>query len=261
MKIVASAIAILIFAAGIGHAAEEVEEEKEFLPRVEFELNYWAAALDSTAKFNDEGQGTEFSMKDDLGMDDSGVPGFKFKLFTGPKSDIRFNIVSFGYSGDNQLSKQITFEGESYLAGTRIKSSLDVIYYGVGWAWRFIGDEDGTVKFGTLVELKGISMNASLEAPDLLQKGSASINALFPTFGLSFSAKAAEKLLIIAEATGISLGDSGYFVDADIGLRFYPIRNISVLGGYRIFNMDAKDSQNFFKFNMSGPYLGASARF
>ncbi len=261
MKIIAGALAILIFAAGIGYAEEEAKEEEKFIPRVEFELNYWAAALDSTARFNDEGQGTEFSMKDDLGMDDSGVPGFKFKLFTGPKSDIRFNIVSFGYSGNQLLDKQITFEGESYNTGTQIKSNLDVIYYGIGWAWHFVGKKDGPVKFGTLVELKGLSMNASLEAPDLLQKGSASINALFPTFGLSFQAKAADRLFFLAEFTGITMGDSGYFVDADIGLRFYPIKNVSVLGGYRIFDVDAKDNQNFFKFNMSGPYLGASARF
>lgn len=232
-------------------------------PKVEFEGIYWIADLTAEARITENGIGTEVDFKTDFGLEDKNFPEGRFTWHTGPKSKIRLAFTQIQYSGDKIVERTIEFGGETYSIGTQVITDFDVTYLRLGWAWQFINIADGKLKFGTLLEAKGFWVDASLRAPNLNPPVEEAEKFAFglPTIGLALDINPHKTVNVFAEVSGLFAGKYGYFFDAEVGVKIIPIKNLSIVGGYKILDIQAEDEPDFAKLKISGPFAGATLRF
>ncbi len=119
------------------------------------------------------------------------------------------------------------------------------------------------MKLGTLLEAKGFLVDISLDAPNLIPpvKESEEFVGGLPTVGFALDMNPHRIVNIFAEVSGIHAGEYGYFLDGEAGVKIIPIKNLSLLGGYRILNFKAEDDPDFAKLKISGLFVGATLRF
>jgi hypothetical protein len=245
----------LILTAGVSFAQNDV--------KVELEGRYWITDLSAKAKVTEDNIGTEVNFKDDLGIGDENFPEGRFTWYTGPNSKLRFAYTQISYSGDKNVKRTIEFGGEIYTVGTRVITDLDLQYVRLGWVWQFINIKNGTLKFGTLLEAKGFWIDASLEAPNQIPpiKESEQFVAGLPTIGVALDINPHKIINIFGEISGMTAGKYGYFLDGEAGIKIIPLKNLSIIGGYRIFDIKAEDDPDFAKLRISGLFAGATLRF
>jgi len=230
--------------------------------KFEAEARYWFTDLESKASVTSSGvAGTDIDLKDDLGIGDENLPEARLIWHTGPNSKIRFAYTQVGYSGSKDIEQTITFEGKTYTVGTNVESDLDIQYLRLGWAWQFINLAQDKIKLGTLVDVKALMLETSLDAPSLGFSESADFTGALPTVGLILDVNPVEKVNLFAEVSGLVAGDYGYFIDAETGIKVTPLKNFSVSAGYRIFDMKFENDPDYAELTISGPFISGSIKF
>jgi hypothetical protein len=227
----------------------------------EFEGRYWVTDLDAKAKIIESGIGGKFDFKSDLGVDDENLPEGRFYWHTGPNSKIRLAYTLAGFDGDKVATQAIEFNGQTFNIGTRVVSEFDLNYLRLGWIWQFLNFLDDKIKLGTVVEVKGINADVSLQAPALSIKESEELWEALPTVGVALDINPINRLNIFAEVSGLGAGGYGYFFDAEAGIKFMPIKYFTIFGGYRLINIKAEHDDDFVDIELSGPFMGATLKF
>ncbi len=232
-------------------------------PTLEFEGRYWIPDLRGKVKASETFLDTDVDFKRDVGIKDENFPEARLTWYPGPKSKIRLAYTQAGFEGDEILNRTIEFDGQTYAAGTRVETDVKVRYVRLGWAWQFIDIGKGAVKLGTLLEGKGFWGKASLEAPDLAPPVKESKKFFFglPTIGIALDINPHEMVNIFGEASGLTAGSYGYVYDAEVGVKLIPVKFLSIIAGYRIFDIKAKDNHDHAKLRLHGPFVGATLRF
>ena len=251
-KKVLAGVCFLIIAVGLAFAQDG---------KLEFEGRYWIADLDAEAKAVESNLGAKFDFKSDLGMQDEDFPEGRIIWHTGPNSKLRLAYTQVDYSGDKEVTRTIEFEGQSYTAGTRVKSGLEIQYLRLGWIWQFIDIADGAIKLGPVIEAKGIIADVSLDAPTLNINESEEFLGGLPTAGIALDINPTKKINLFGEISGFHAGDYGYFFDAEAGLKVMPFKNLSIVAGYRIIDINAEDDPDFLEMQIEGPFVGGTLRF
>ncbi|MFB3897633.1 MAG: hypothetical protein ACE14V_15175 [bacterium] len=234
--------------------------------QMEFEGRYWLPDLTANARVSDAGiAGTEFDLVSDLGFDDENAFEGRLIWNISPRQVVRVAYTQLHYTGDQNINQQIIFDGQVYNIGTRVVSDLKIQYARAGWIWYFADSGQGKFKLGTLVEAKGIWLDAKLDAPDTVPAISEEKEVVvgLPTVGLVLDLNPAPMINIFAEASGLTAGDWGYCLDAEAGLKFIPVKNLTIFGGYRYLDAKGEDEDNndFVKAKLKGPFAGATFRF
>lgn len=231
--------------------------------QVEFQGVYWITDLTAKAKVVESSIGTDFDLKSDLGVKDEDFPEARLIWHTGENSKIRLTYTQINYSGEQNIAQSIEFKGQTYSANTLVKSELDIQYFRLGWINQFINLLDKKVGLGMIVELKGISSEISLDAPNLspaINESESFIGGL-PTIGAALEIKPIEKINLFGEISGLPAANYGYFFDAEVGAKIIPIKYFSLCLGYRIIDMKAEDDPNFVRMKITGPFIGGTLRF
>lgn len=228
----------------------------------EFEGRYWITDLDASVRVIESGIGTDFDLKQDLGVKDEDYPEARFTWQMNPDSRLRLAYTQVNYAGHEDISRSIEFGGKTYTAGTRVNSEFDIQYLRAGWIWQFVNLMD-KIKVGPVVELKGIMADISLDAPNLVPAVSESEDFIagLPTVGVALDINPVKKVNLFAEISGLSAGSYGYFFDAEAGVKIIPIKNLSITGGFRIIDIEAEYDDDFVKIETTGPFVGATLRF
>jgi hypothetical protein len=229
----------------------------------ELEGRYWLSDFSAEARWTDNGQGTDINLKTDLGLENKGLPGGRFVLAFNPQNRLWFAYIPVTYRSDTRLRRTVEFGGEVYEVGTRVLTDLKMHYLRLGWAYQFIDMEGGRFKAGTLVELKGVRGEVALAAPELADPidNAWSFYAVLPTFGVVLDVYPVPFLHLFAEVSGLPAGKYGTMWEAETGIQFIPVKNLSVNGGYRWVNIEARKDPDYAKIRVSGPFLGLSLRF
>lgn len=237
--------------------------KKERRPKVELEGSYWITDLSANTKLTESGIGTDIDLKEDLGLKDENYMDVRLTWYTGPKSELRLAYTQVAYRGDENIQRTIEFGGETFTGGTRVKTDVDVKYIRLGWAWQFIDIANSMVKLGTLLEAKAFLVDTSLDAPDLSPPIEESVDAVgvLPTVGIALDINPHKVINVFAEVSGIYAGEYGYSLDGEAGVKIIPIKNLSVVGGWRILGFKIEDDPDFVKLEVSGPFVGATLRF
>lgn len=230
---------------------------------LEVEGRYWFTDLEASAKVDGSFlEGTRIDFKDDLGIGDENLPELRVKISLGPLGRLRAAYTQVTFEGSETLGQTITFDDTTFAANMGVDSELELHYARFGWIWQF-PVVPGVLRIGPVVEVKGILAKASIETRDITPKidESATLPLLLPTLGLALDLTPHRAFHLFAEASGLPAGDLGYVVDAEAGIRVIPIRFLSFSAGYRIFDVRVEDDDDFGKFRLSGPFVGASLRF
>ncbi|HVN75362.1 MAG TPA: hypothetical protein VMT19_03525 [Thermoanaerobaculaceae bacterium] len=235
---------------------------------VELEGRYWPATLTARVRVLD-GQTdvppdlSTIDLKDDLGLSNKSLADGRLSLTTGPHSRLRVGFVRMDYSADHIVERTIVFNGTPYTVGTEVVTKLKLDYWRYGWIWEFVGTPSSPVRFGTLLEAKTFSIDASLAAPRLTPPVAEAkkLTATLPSAGLVLELNPVPMVNVFAEASGISAGSRGHALDAEVGVKIKPAPVVAVVGGYRYFDLEARDDPDFATIKNSGPYVGVALRF
>ena len=117
------------------------------------------------------------------------------------------------------------------------------------------------IRFGPLVEVRGVWLNATLVAPDDGISESRDFAVPVPAFGADLDAYPHEKVQVFASVAGTPDNRFGHLIDADFGIKVFPIKNVGVTAGYRYFDLKGKDDDDFATARIKGFTIGAAFRF
>jgi hypothetical protein len=229
----------------------------------EIEGSYWMSDLTADARVSDGTLGTDVDFKKDLGLKDKNFPDGRLIWHIGPHNSVRLAYLQVSYDGDSTVNRTISFHGQTYTVGTEVLTRLDKKYYRLGWTWQFVDLPGGVLKFGTLLEIKGFSIDAKLRAPyaDPPVDEKKTFDLVLPTAGLVLDIHPIPTLSLFAEASGMSAGSRGSMFDAEGGIKIFPLPHLALFATYRVLDLKYKDKPDFANLKLSGPFAGVSVRF
>lgn len=228
---------------------------------VDVEGRYWFANLDASTRVESSSiPGTRIDLGQDLDVDDESIPEVRLTFSTGLNSKLRLAYLQGNFDGATTLGQSIQFSGTTFGANTRVDTELDLYYGRIGWTWQF-PVVPGIFRIGPLVEAKGLVIDATIRSPGTGLRESGLLPMAFPTVGAMLSVTPIAALEIFAEVSGMTFGSFGHVVDAEAGLRFIPIRFLTLSAGYRLFDVRIEYDDDFGKLKLAGPFVGASFRF
>lgn len=201
---------------------------------LELEARYWAPDLSGKATLEDF-PNIGLDVGDLLGLDADAVPEARltFRPFLG--IFLRGTYSSFSNSGETE------FDTGDFPIGidARITSRLDFDYGRLGLGWQFVTPKK-TLRIGPYVEAKGLSGDAALGvASNLVNlEESESFDAVFGSFGGLLEIQPTDKLQIFADVSVLVGEDEADFLDAELGIRFYPVYLVGIGLGYRVIEVD-----------------------
>jgi len=231
-------------------------------PRFALEGWYWRGDLEASARVSDGAIGTLFDFKQDLGLTDKDVPEGRFVWTIGPHSRLRFAYLDVAYHGDATVTRTIEFSGVTYTVGTRVLTDLEKQYMRVGWVWQFVRSAGGKFRLGTILELKRLKIDATLQAPELAPpvRERDGFDGVQPSLGIAIDVNPHRAVNLFIEGSGIAAGNRGSMVDAEAGVRVFPIANFGLLAAYRVLDLRLDNKPDYAKLRIAGPFVGLSVR-
>ena len=228
-------------------------------PIVEFEGRYWMTTLSAVTKW----RGTDIDLKSDLGVNEKNIPYGRFDINIFSSNRLTLTYTPISYSVNTNIRRTIEFGGQTYSADSRVTGDFNAHYLRLGWANQFVNLARGRFKFGSLVEVKGVWGEFSLAAPEQNPpiKEARKFAAVSPAIGFAMDFAPLLFLSFYAEASGFPAFMYGYMWEAEAGVKYIPFPNFTISGGYRIFDLEARDDPDYAKVKMSGPFVGLSLRF
>ncbi len=205
--------------------------------------------------------GDALDIEGDLGIDDD--HGF-FAEAAFQLGGVRLfaSYMPMNFSGSSVLSRDIDFSGETFVAGQRIDSDIDIDIYEAGLAWFLINMDDLPlrIQFGPEVAIKYIDTRVELQEKGLVTQESESVGVPIPSLG-------ARARIAFADYLGL-VGRVGYLeykgnslTDVDAQVEYSPIPMVALFAGYRYLDMDIDEDGVLVDAKFSGPHAGALIRF
>lgn len=237
--------------------------QAESRPRFELEARAWAAAPSGDLQVIEGDFGTIIDLEADLGIEDDEAIEGRLTLRPSSRTKVYFVWTPLEFTGDTVLTRTIEFAGQTYTVSTRVLSLVDLEYGRAGFAWQFLGSDDGRWRLGPLVEIKGFRGEASLAAPDVPLSFDATeeFEAAVGAVGAVLDLEPAPRFHVFAEATVVVGADEGDATDVEAGLRFLLTDTFALVGGYRRFSVDAEEDDDTFQFDIDGAFAGLQLRF
>jgi hypothetical protein len=223
---------------------------------------YWFPTLKTDMKVDTSTlKGTEFDVKDSLGMGTKAYPSLE--VFGGlGRQHVSLMYTQADYSGSTTLSNPIAFNGTTFAKGAAVDSSLKIRMLDV--AYKFDVIDMGNILAGFSIsaigKVKYIEADASL-SNSIAGQQSNNLKAPIPMIGAAAHIGILANILEArAELTGIAYsGNHIYEALADISLTPFPFLDIHA--GYKIIALRIDQSDVFFSGSIAGPYAAVTVSF
>ncbi len=230
---------------------------------VSFKIGYQHLTPDGSVGVESNGLGaTSINVEDDLDLEESDEFTLEAALQLGSlRLSAAYQPIRF--SGNNVLTKDVDFNGETFLANSHVKSHVDIDIYEAGLAWHMINVDDlpTRIQFGPEVAIKYLDVDIELEETSIGGiKASESVKAAVPTIGLRGRVAIADSLGIVGRVGYMEYQDSS-FLDFDAQLEYSPLPMVGIFAGYRYMDIDLDKSDVKLDATFDGPYIGALIRF
>lgn len=227
---------------------------------LELEGRYWKPRLDSTVKIVDGGIGNEFALVDDLGFapdKDTGEGRLQIKF--GGKHKFNFSFLPLKWDADKIITRTIEFSGKRYTVGTRVESKLDLNLFKIGYEYDFVTGKYGFL--GAAIDVLVANVAIELKARDLAIDEKEEVTVPLPMLGLVGRFYPIKWVNLTAKISGLPLGSYGHIFDAEGSLQITPLRNLTISGGYRYFQIKGESEDDSLDFKLDGPFVALMFRF
>ncbi len=227
---------------------------------VEFEGRYWKPKLDSTIKMVENSIGTEVEAIDDLGFDekeDFGEGRLQIKFFKRHK--FNFSYLPLKWDGDRVLNRTIQFNGQTFNAGVRVQSELDLKLFKGGYEYDFIVGDHGFL--GGAIDVMVADTHVQLKAPISAIDQTEDVTLPLPMVGLIGRVYPIKWVNLTAKVSGLPLGGYGHIIDAEASININPIKYVGISAGYRYLDFKAERKDDSVDYRLDGPFLTLNVRF
>jgi len=208
---------------------------------------------------NFAGVGTRIDMKNDLGFKNSNQPTAEAAIQLGD-SRLSVGFIPMTFKGTGTLARSVTFNGQTFTAGTAVNSQLKGDIYDIAYSYYIVNMDDMPSRFQLGIEGSVKVVNAKASMTSALATQSVSATVPIPTVGLRARVALADFIGVVGR-----VGYLGYagnrFLDADAQIEFSPLPTIGIYGGYRSLQVKVDRSGLFFDTKFQGPYVGGFVRF
>ncbi len=264
-KRLVAALCVIMGTTTLALAQDEQDERSKQDVTFEIEGRYWFPDFKGDLRVGlGSIRGTELDIERDLDLDlDKDIPIGRVTWYTGPKSRIFFEYRRAQADGEVTTTTPITFKDATFDVNARLASELEIDFYRLGWVWQFISLADGKFELGTQLEARYVDASATLEGQIGGQSASRTedIAAPLPLIGLALDWYPIDELDIFASAVGIPEIEGASYLSAEAGVKFVPIRNLSISGGWRHEEVKVEDDEDFVDVQFTGPFAAVSLRF
>ena len=130
--------------------------------RLRVEVGLWNASIDSSLRSDTTAQqpGTELDGESDAGLSDHGLMAdIELALLPGEHHVFRVNGLSSHRTGSAVLTRNVQFDGNNYLIGDLVKSTLNADMLGVGYAYRIFRMPRFELDAGVDVQISSVEAN------------------------------------------------------------------------------------------------------
>ena len=222
---------------------------------------YWFPNLSATAQTTTAGiSETKFDAKDDLGMDDKDFPTGEAFLRFG-RLHFRVGYAQISYDGNNTLTRDIEFNGQTFPVNDNVISSLDVKMLDADLQVDILRPDLISASFylGLIGKVKYV--DGEMELVSSVQKEKRDFKAPIPMIGLAAGAGFLENLVRVdARVTGMAYSGN-HLYEADAFASFAPLPFFRIQGGYRYIELKVDENDIVADLKLKGPYVGAQLSF
>lgn len=232
---------------------------------VEIELRTWPADVGGEVRVDEpSAAGDLIDFNRDLGLDEDGLLEARLIFRPTRRTSVRLAYADLPFAGAGRIQRTLSFGGQTFELDSQVTSSLDLDYGRLGFAWQFLSPPGSKVRFGPLVEIKGLRGTAGLaaEIPGIVRVEAAEqFEVAFAAAGVVLDVEPSRKLHIYAEWTTLVSADEGDLTDAEAGVRYYVLDVLGLAAGYRKIEIDADDGGDVLRLDVDGIFFGAVLRF
>ena len=222
---------------------------------------YWATDLHARARIEEKNVGEEIDFVRDLGMDDEDALGATVDIKLGLSNHFLFSYWSTGFDGNKVIKRTFDYDGATYVAGSRVRSSFDLDVIEFGYAFDLLNFE--TFRAGFMLNANYYGIDTELETIPFVQALSKAekIDLVFPLAGLRFGISFMDKMVELSgQFAGAFWQGSGWW-DTSVQIAYHPVENAAILIGYRAIHLDVSDDDDSANVKLSGPTVSATIRF
>ena len=225
-----------------------------------FKAGYLALSPSGDIAVSDGGlTGTVVDLEDDLTLADSedyfaeaALQLGAFRLFAA--------YLPINFSGDGVLTRDISFNGETFVLGSRVESDVNIDIYEAGLAWFLVNIDDMPVRIQFGPEMAVKYVDARVELQNSTYSESDSVGVPIPTLGARGRVAIADYLSVVGRVGYLKYSGSS-FLDADAQVELSPVPLVGLFAGYRYLDIDVDDNDVLINATFAGPYAGALVRF
>lgn len=223
----------------------------------------WTPELSGDIRVDDnELAGTKLDYVDTLGLDDETSPVIEVFVGAG-RHHVMLGYHQADYKGTKVLDQEVVFNGEVYQASDTVRTELKFTAMEGMYQYDVIDLENILAGFsiGLVGKVKVLKGSAQLDSEMTGERTKEDFTAPIPLLGANVHVGLINDLLEARVlATGIGYGGNT-IMDAQAEVSFTPLPFLDLTGGYRFFDIDVDEDDVAFKYDTSGPYIGAAVKF
>lgn len=130
--------------------------------KLRLDVGYWRANIDTHLRADATPQqpGSELDGESDVGLADGGsIANVELTLLPGQRQLFRLGGFSSHRSGSALLTRTVQYDGNTYLVGQTVKSTLNLDMLGLGYAWRLIKRPRLEIDLGADIQIANVEAN------------------------------------------------------------------------------------------------------
>lgn len=195
----------------------------------------------------------------DLGLEEDGIYEARVTFRTGNRTVVRLAWQPLTFAGDATITGMV---GPVEVT-PRVRTTLDLDYGRIAFAWQFLSSPDGRYRIGPMIEAKGFQGDASVSVdnPVVPLVRTTDFETGLPSAGLMLDIEPSERVHVFAEASVLVDTSEGDLMDAEAGVRFYVTPTLMLTAGYRLIEIDVQDRADLLAIDIDSVFFGLGARF
>ncbi len=235
------------------------------MPVAAFEIGaralYWFPGFKGDVRVDGGGlAGNRINLKDELGIDNKSYP--TFEVFGGlGKHNLSLAYTPIDNSGSATLSRQVTFNGQTFGAGANVNSDLRLRMLDLEYQYTLLDMENILAGFslGAIGKIKYIDGEARISSTG--KESSDTFKLPIPMVGVGAHVGLLLDILEArAKATGMAYSDS-YLYEGVADLSYTPFPFLDIHAGYKVIRVHYDRDDTFLDAEFTGPYVGLTVSF